>query len=64
MGILTGKQGNNQYGLLPFGMEPELRPQMFPILIKDMECGELNAILGEVSDSFASSSILLGPETE
>ncbi len=35
-------------------MEPELGLQVLSILFKDMECGELNAILGEVSNSPAS----------
>jgi len=45
-------------------VEPELGLQVFPILFKDMECGKLNAILGEVSDNPASSSVLFGLETK
>ena len=45
-------------------MESELGLQVLPILFKDMECGKLNAILGEVSDSPASSLLLFGLETE
>jgi hypothetical protein len=39
--ILTGKQWENQDGLLPLGMEPELGSQVFSILPENMKRGNL-----------------------
>jgi len=39
--ILTGKQWENQDGLLPLGVEPELGSQVFPILPENMKRGNL-----------------------
>jgi hypothetical protein len=43
--VLAGEQWNNQYRLLPLGMEPELGSQMLPVLLEYVECGQLDAIL-------------------
>jgi hypothetical protein len=39
--ILTGKQRENQDGLLPLGVEPELGSQVFSILPENMKRGNL-----------------------
>jgi hypothetical protein len=39
MGILTGKQWDNQDCLFPLGMEPELGSQVFSILPENMKSG-------------------------
>ncbi|MFH1935356.1 MAG: hypothetical protein ABIN18_27770 [Pseudomonadota bacterium] len=39
--ILTGKQRDNQDGLLPLGMEPELGSQVFLILPENMKRSNL-----------------------
>jgi hypothetical protein len=43
-------------------MKPELGFQMLPILFKYMECGKLDAILGEIRNNPTSSFILFGLE--
>ena len=53
MGKLGGEQGDDQYGLFPFGMEPELCPQVLPILIENMECGDSASILGKIGDGLS-----------
>jgi hypothetical protein len=62
--ILAGEQWNNQYGLLPLGMEPELGPQMLPILLEYVESGKLDAILREIGNGLTSPFILSGLETK
>jgi hypothetical protein len=41
IGILTGKQWDNQDRLFPLGMEPELGSQVFSILPEYMKRGDL-----------------------
>jgi hypothetical protein len=41
IGILTGKQWDNQDSLFPLGMEPELGSQVFSILPENMKRGNL-----------------------
>ena len=43
--ILTGKKRDNEDGLLPPGMQSELVFQMFSVLAKDVEGGDLTAVL-------------------
>jgi hypothetical protein len=62
--VLAGEQWNNQYRLLPLGMEPELGSQMLPILLEYVECGQLDAILGEIGNNLTSALILSGWETK
>ena len=62
--VLAGKQWNNQNRLFPLGMEPELRSQMLPVLLEYVECGQLNAILGEIGNNLTSAFILSGWETK
>ena len=62
--VLAGEQWNNQYGLFPLGMEPELISQMLPVLLEYVECGQLNAILGEIGNNLTSTFILSGWETK
>ena len=51
--VLTGKQRDNQGGLLPLGMEPELGSQVLSVLLKNMKRGNSPTVLGKVSDDFA-----------
>lgn len=62
--ILACEQWNNQYGLLPLGMEPKLGPQMLPILFEYVKRGKLDAILREIGNSLTSTLILSGLETK
>jgi hypothetical protein len=45
-------------------MEPELGSQMLPILLEYVECGQLDAILGEIGNNLTSALILSGWETK
>ncbi len=60
--ILAGEQRNNQYRLFPLGMEPELASQMLPVLFEYVECGKLDAILGEIGNNLTSTLVLSGLE--
>jgi hypothetical protein len=62
--VLAGEQWNNQYGLFPLGMEPELISQMLPVLLEYVECGQLDSILGEIGNNLTSTFILSGWETK
>ena len=62
--VLAGEEWNNQYRLLPPGMEPELGSQMLSILLEYVECGKLDAILGEIRNSLTSTFSLSGLETK
>jgi hypothetical protein len=62
--ILAGEQWNDQYGLLPLGMEPKLGPQMLPILFEYVERGKLDAILREIGNNLTPTFILSGQETK
>lgn len=62
--VLAGEQWNNQHRLLPFGMEPELGSQMLPVLLEYVECGQLDAVLGEIGNIFTSTFFLSGWETK
>jgi hypothetical protein len=45
-------------------MEPELGSQMFSVLLEYVECGQLDAILGEIGNNLTSTAILSGWETK
>jgi len=45
-------------------MEPELVFQMLPVLFEYVECGQLDAILGEIGNNLTSSFMLSGWETK
>jgi hypothetical protein len=45
-------------------MEPELGSQMLPILLEYVECGQLDAILGEIGNNLTPTFILSGWETK
>jgi hypothetical protein len=45
-------------------MEPELCSQMLPVLLEYVECGQLNAILGEIGNNLTSIFVLSGWETK
>lgn len=62
--VLAGEQWNNQYRLLPLRMEPELGSQMLLVLLEYVECGQLDAILGEIRNNLTSTFILSGLETK
>lgn len=62
--VLAGEQWNNQYRLFPLGMEPKLGPEMLPVLLEDVECGQLDSILGEIGDNLTSTFFLSGWETK
>ena len=57
IGKFSGQQRNDQDSLFPFGVEPKLAPQVFPVLFKDMKSSYLALILREIRDS--KTSILL-----
>ncbi len=45
-------------------MEPELGSQMLLVLLEYVECGQLDAILGEIRNNLTSTFILSGLETK